>query len=120
MIPPTSQGPPSARRRADPRASMQQQIRIILEQERQRVAEEIQNYPPPIPACDAQFNHLLEQRAHLSHALARLGGAQPISVVGCRELVEALLAANDLIGADAEREIRACLNKTLASACPDA
>jgi hypothetical protein len=29
-------------------------------------------YPPPITACDAQFNHLLEQRREIGHELARL------------------------------------------------
>ena len=36
------------------------------------VDEEIRAYPPPIPACDAQFNYLLDRRAALSRALVRL------------------------------------------------
>ena len=36
------------------------------------VSEQIENYPPPIPACDAQFNHLLELRQTLPQELARL------------------------------------------------
>jgi hypothetical protein len=36
------------------------------------VAEEIRTYPAPIPACDAQFNHLLELRRVLPAELARL------------------------------------------------
>jgi len=31
--------------------------------------EEIRIYPSPIPACDVQFNHLLEERAKLSKEL---------------------------------------------------
>ena len=40
------------------------------------VAAEIRAYPVPIPACDAQYNHLLERRAALSEALARLDAAR--------------------------------------------
>lgn len=36
------------------------------------VDAEIRAYPPPIPACDAQFNYLLDRRAALSRALVRL------------------------------------------------
>ena len=39
------------------------------------VAEEIRAYPAPIPACDAQFNHLLELRRLLPGELARLEAA---------------------------------------------
>ena len=37
-----------------------------LENEMHRVRDEIRNYPAPIPACDAQFNYLLEERETLS------------------------------------------------------
>jgi hypothetical protein len=36
------------------------------------VAGEIRSYPTPIPRCDAQFNHLIEQREHLSKLLTDL------------------------------------------------
>jgi len=36
------------------------------------VDAEIRAYPPPIPACDAQFNYLLDRRAALSRALVQL------------------------------------------------
>ena len=39
------------------------------------VAAEIRSYPPPIPACDAQFNRLLELRRLLPQELARLDRA---------------------------------------------
>lgn len=35
----------------------------------------IRSYPPPIPACDAQFNHLLELRQGLPGELLRLASA---------------------------------------------
>ena len=43
-----------------------------LEEERNRIREEIASYPPPIPACDEHYNHLLERRDQLSRELARL------------------------------------------------
>jgi hypothetical protein len=39
------------------------------------VGEEIRSYPTPIPACDAQFNHLLELRRLLHEELERLDAA---------------------------------------------
>lgn len=50
-------------------------LRRRLEDESATVAAEIRSYPAPIPACDAQFNHLLEQRRALSRELARLDAA---------------------------------------------
>ncbi len=47
-------------------------LRARLARMQEAVAAEIRAYPPPIPACDAQFEHLLERRAALSEALARL------------------------------------------------
>jgi transposase InsO family protein len=43
-----------------------------LEAERVRLNEEIGAYPAPIPACDAQFNHLIEQRRTIGEELQRL------------------------------------------------
>ena len=47
-------------------------LRLRLEALKETVAEEIRSYPPPIPACDAQFNRLLELRRLLPQELARL------------------------------------------------
>ena len=49
-----------------------QSLRRRLEALSDSVAEEIRSYPPPIPACDAQFNRLLELRRVLPQELARL------------------------------------------------
>jgi hypothetical protein len=51
-------------------------LRARLVQTQEAVAAEIRAYPPPIPACDAQYNHLLERRAALSEAFARLDAAR--------------------------------------------
>lgn len=46
--------------------------REALERERLRLQAEIVSYPMPIPACDVYFNGLLERRARICEALARL------------------------------------------------
>ncbi len=51
-------------------------LRARLARMRAAVAAEINAYPPPIPACDAQFDYLLERREALSAALARLDAAR--------------------------------------------
>ncbi len=47
-------------------------LQLRLTQLRKAVAAEIRAYPAPIPACDAQYNHLLERRTALAAALASL------------------------------------------------
>ena len=44
-------------------------VKNQLEAEKIRLNAEIRSYPGPIPACDAQFNHLLEKRTRLAAAL---------------------------------------------------
>lgn len=43
-----------------------------LEAERAQIKAKLRSYPAPIPACDANYNHLAEERRRLSGALARL------------------------------------------------
>lgn len=57
---------------AAPTESAWTRIRMHLESEMRRVKEEIRNYPAPIPACDAQYNHLLDAREALTTELSRL------------------------------------------------
>jgi hypothetical protein len=52
--------------------SIWQEIRGYLTPQRDQVYEAIHSYPPPIPACDVQFNHLLEKRSQLAQELSRL------------------------------------------------
>jgi hypothetical protein len=52
--------------------SQRKEIRDRLESERDRIYKEILNYPRPIPGCDQQFNHLLEERERISRELDRL------------------------------------------------
>jgi len=48
------------------------ELKDRLEAHRAAMNEQIAAYPPPIPACDAQFNHLLEQRSGINRELKRL------------------------------------------------
>ena len=43
-----------------------------LLQKKREIQSEINNYPPPIPACDQQFNHLLGQRSTISQNLRQI------------------------------------------------
>lgn len=55
-------------------------IRSHLENEKHRLDAEIKNYPTPIPACDAQFNYLLEERAKIAEEIRRLEQTRRIDV----------------------------------------
>lgn len=59
-----------------------QEIRGPFEEARRLIDAEIRAYPPPIPACDAQFNHLMAQRARLTRDLGRLDNAADGHLVG--------------------------------------
>jgi hypothetical protein len=50
-------------------------LRRRLKRLMHEVREEIRAYPAPIPACDGQFNRLLELRRLLPGELARLEAA---------------------------------------------
>lgn len=52
--------------------SLWQDLVDQLNAQKAQVVEEILSYPPPIPACDAQFNYLLEKRDLLSDELNHL------------------------------------------------
>lgn len=71
-----------------------QQIQQRLEAEKQRVAEEISYYPPPIPACDAQFNSLLEARSTLLQQIGQVRGmlAQQLTVDDAQDALKWLHA----------------------------
>ncbi|MFZ5964279.1 hypothetical protein ACOXXX_15135 [Thalassococcus sp. BH17M4-6] len=43
-----------------------------LQTAQQAIAAEISAYPTPISGCDAQFNHLLSERARIGAALGAL------------------------------------------------
>ena len=64
-------------------------VRRHLEGLRDAVAAEIRSSPAPIPACDAQFNHLLERRRSLVQEIARLDEAHRAGDRALAEFVRA-------------------------------
>jgi hypothetical protein len=84
--------------------SVWQNLADQLETRKQEVLQEIRNYPPPIPACDAQFNYLLEQRDQLSVALNRLKGLAAYDAAA-DELLE-FVATSPVINEQSAQAIR--------------
>lgn len=84
------------------------QIREVLEQERARLYVEIASYPPPIPACDAQFNRLLERRDWIAREWARVEEAARTlrTAAACQELLGELLASADPASHQARDRLR--------------
>ncbi len=68
-------------------------LRARLVRLQEAVVAEIRAYPAPIPACDAQYNHLLERRAALNEARARLDAAR----AGGAATVEDFLASTPVL-----------------------
>ena len=87
--------------------TMWQVVEELLLVEKQRVADEIAFYPPPIPACDAQFNYLLEQRAEIAEALWQW---RQLAVAGAVEEVEGFLTAVSCISPHTRNTLLASFN----------
>jgi hypothetical protein len=51
------------------------ELRAALFRVKRAIDAEIAAYPTPIPRCDAQFNHLYEERSRLASLLERLDSA---------------------------------------------
>ena len=85
-----------------------------------RVDTEIRSYPTPIPRCDAQFNHLYDQRSRIARRLHAVEDALAAPVTDTA-LAGALGAWRDeppCTDGDAERDLRARLVALLpAAAC---
>ena len=71
--------------------------------------EEIRGYPTPIPRCDAQFNHLVEERGRLYRTLERIEASTgpTRSRANCVDLLREFAASPRYIDDAAEEEIRA-------------
>jgi hypothetical protein len=86
-------------------------IREQLANERRRVYEEIKKYPTPIPACDAQFNYLLEERATLAQELNRLEALVREGLIRTDQIkrIEEFIASSNYINGESEQRIRSTL-----------
>ncbi len=95
--------------------SMWQEIRERLEHKRRQIFDEIKNYPPPIAACDQQFNHLLEQREGIDRALSRMREASGESRSRgdtIRSLV-AFMESSDFLDDETKQKMTSALKKEL-------
>ena len=90
-------------------SSIWQLIHTQLAKKKRQIAQEILHYPPPIPACDAQFNFLLEERARVTTVLAQLEewAAQPWD----KNLLEKFLATSPDLDEAIVKEIRGIMRK---------
>ena len=82
-----------------------------LQKEMRRLHEEIRNYPAPIPACDAQFNYLLERRDALSSEMARARElmSDNDSPEDPRVSIDEFLNISDCLGEAQKSKIRAVI-----------
>lgn len=88
-------------------------LRGCLEPQRDQIYEEIRSYPPPIPACDVQFNHLLEERARLSQEWSRLNAIakQSLPWHDHLQLFDAFITESTCLTQDAKQTMQACLEE---------
>ena len=56
-----------------------QLLKAHLEEKKREIVEQILYYPPPIPACDAQYNYLLAERDRLTQAIGIIEDGSPNS-----------------------------------------
>jgi hypothetical protein len=88
--------------------SLWKSIKDHLENERRRIYEEIKHYPTPIPACDAQFNYLLEERARIAQELNSLRALSEESLTGTEDikLIDEFIRSSNYIKGEAEQGMR--------------
>jgi hypothetical protein len=85
------------------------ELRDSLVRAKRSIDDEIRTYPTPIPRCDAQFNHMYEQRSRLADLLNRLHAALDRGD-GAGELLSAMTEFASLHSMDEtaeERSLRA-------------
>jgi hypothetical protein len=97
--------------------SLWEEVGRVLLRAKRAVDEEIRSYPTPIPRCDAQFNHLHEQRARLARELDRIGAFSGKSVGpgDYVRLIEAFIASAPYTDDGSEQELRARLGAELSA-----
>ena len=88
-----------------------QQIQQHLETEKVRIVEEIGEYPHPIPACDAQFNGLLEERSAILGEYWQVKGFLKKSHSASEhvEYLNAFLLSSHYLGSELILELQALL-----------
>ncbi len=92
-------------------------IRDHLEGVKAPINRAIRDTPPPIPCCDARFNHLLEERTGIARELNRLEAlcAQEFEPGQEAGAIEEFLQSSAYFDEDTARTIRDTLKALLAT-----
>jgi hypothetical protein len=95
------------RKEADWAAPVWAAIRDYLEGVKAPINRAIRDTPPPIPCCDARFNHLLEERSGIARELNRLEALRSQMFEPGREAeaIEEFLRSSPYIDEDAARTL---------------
>jgi hypothetical protein len=86
-------------------AALLEAARATLQAARAALNRKIGSYPSPIPACDAQFNGLLDQRRRLSQAIRDIdaalhdGASETITADDLRKIADTLVEFDDTLAA---------------------
>lgn len=64
------------------------------------IDRQIREYPTPIAGCDAQFNHLLDERRRLAHDLNRLDAIEEKTPEEQRQALAVFVTESDHAGKD--------------------
>jgi hypothetical protein len=93
------------------------EVREHLQHKREQITAEIRNYPPPIPACDAQFNYLLEQRARIEQELSQLDALQKEDPAhhGHRDVLDEFIQSSEVIHDKVKQTLRASLRQVFST-----
>lgn len=85
------------------------EVRSDLLRAKRAIDEEIRGYPTPIPRCDAQFNHLHEQRGRLARELDRIDALSEknLRYQDYVRLIEEFIASAPYLDDEEERQLRA-------------
>ncbi len=85
--------------------SVPNEIRRGLEDRKRSIATEMRGYPQPIAGCDAQYQHLSDQRAAIARELSRLDRA----CAAGDQAIGAFIDSSTVLDQETRRRLRAAL-----------
>ena len=107
---PSATTQPLSHEAPDPVQAAWQRIRAHLESTRSLIASEISHYPAPRPACDADFNHMLEQRGRITDELNRLHAATGAPSANDRRQIDDFIATSKYLDDACRQAVRALIS----------
>jgi len=95
--------------------SIWEEVGSELKRQKNQIYEEIKSYPPPITACDEQFDHLLAAQQRISRELDRMHAASQASFMDRdpARLIDGFIKSSTCIGDEAEQRIRSLLRQAV-------